>query len=88
MKTLEEIKREYARERGFMGLKHMEYDGMIEARDVDEVAIRYANEQKMELVEMLKECIRVLSSVQSPATPAILLRREIESLINSNISEL
>ena len=34
-----------------------------------------------EMLDMLKECMRVLSSVQSPATPAILLHREIEQLI-------
>lgn len=44
MKTLEEIKREYAQERGFMGLWHMEYEGMLGSRDVGEVAKRYAKE--------------------------------------------
>lgn len=34
-----------------------------------------------EMLEMLKECKRVLSSVQSPATPSILLYREIQQLI-------
>ena len=34
-----------------------------------------------EMFEMLKECMRVLSSVQSPATPSILLHRKIEQLI-------
>lgn len=34
-----------------------------------------------EMLETLKECMRVLSSVQSPATPSILLYREIEKLI-------
>lgn len=51
MKTLEEIKREYARERGFMGLLHMEYDGMIEARDVNEVAKRYAKEVAQQTIK-------------------------------------
>ena len=55
MKTLEEIKREYARERGFMGLLHMEYDGMIEARDVDEISKRYAK-------EVAREALRNASS--------------------------
>jgi len=44
MKTLEEIKREYARERGFMGLLQMEDYGMIGVRDVDEISKRYAKE--------------------------------------------
>ncbi len=38
MKTLEEIKREYAQERGFVGLFHMEYDGMIGEKDVDVIS--------------------------------------------------
>lgn len=81
MKTLERIKLEvFATE---IWTEHEDLDEVI-----NEVAKRYANEQNMELVEMLKECMQVLSSVQSPATPAILLRREIESLINSNIPEL
>lgn len=55
MKTLEIIKREYARERGFIGILEMEYDGMIGARDVDEVAKRYAKEVAREALKNASE---------------------------------
>lgn len=53
----------------------------MSARDV-EIEMEYVCEQVTDkMLEMLKECMSFLSIVQSPATPATLLNREIEQLI-------
>lgn len=86
MKTLEEIKREYARERGFMGLLHMEYDGMIEARDVDEVAKRYAKEVAM---QSLKNASENADTIETIPHSAVYDKIDISTILDEqNIPEL
>ena len=59
MKDIKQIKDEVAIERGYKDwMELMRVTGDL-GRDIlsDIVAIRYANEQKQELIEVLKECL-------------------------------
>lgn len=69
-KTLQQIKDEYAIEEHCLE----SFDQLIRVdeitdRDVDHIAIRYAQDQNKELVEMLRECASVLRWTLDNATP-------------------
>ena len=86
MKTLEEIKDEYARERGFIGLLDMEDYGMIEARDVDEISKRYAKEVAREALTNASEEVTIRLDYEDYASSDWIDKRTI--IDESNIPEL
>lgn len=53
MKDLQQIKDDYVKEMGFDNWRNLIFGGIKEVY-MDEIATRYANEQKRELVEMLE----------------------------------
>lgn len=61
-KTLQQIKDEYAYEYGFADWDVLESYGEDMDSHVDQVAIRYSQEQKRELVEMLEKCEQWIGS--------------------------
>lgn len=74
MKDLQQIKEEYAYEHKFEGWADLQdyyiyWDNEILEKAIDQVAIRYAQEQKRGLVGMLEECVSVLTWTLENARP-------------------
>lgn len=72
-KTLQKIKDEVARELSYEDLQHLQYDFSLSGLRMEifmgEVAVRYAQEQNKELMEMLEIVIKDYENIipQSPA---------------------